>query len=273
MLKFLCMEEHLTESVKFALAMGLAGMGLFVASCGQAKSLAELPAEKPAVVPSTPMPLTGQARVAGVVRDGGHGVAGATVKIAETDATATTDATGAYAMVVPSDSTLTFFTTAKDYAPSFRESIVLADRAMVTGFDLSVLSTADVTRINTLAAPTVAATRGLMAVRLHSLSPTCATAGAKVTVWPPLAATVIYNRPSEMGGLDEPDPTLVDVQAGAHVDAWLAGAIPPGNLLRISIDQPGCALMDAAPSVDGLQLTGLLHVDAQSSTEADFFLQ
>lgn len=268
------MEEHLIQLAKVALLAGLTGTGLVASGCSQSKSLTELPAERAVVIPATPMPLTGQARLAGVVRDGsGNAISGATVKIAETDATVPTDATGAFAMMVPSDSTLTFVTTAMGYAPSFRESIVLADRAMVTGFDLSLVSTADVMRINTLAAPTVAATRGLMAVRLHSLSATCATAGAKLTVWPPLAATVIYNRPSEMGGPDEPDPTLTNVQAGAHVDAWLAGTIPPGNLIRISIDQPACALMDAAPSVDGLQLTGLLHVDAQSSTEADFYLQ
>jgi hypothetical protein len=248
-------------------------LGLVAAGCGQQKPITQLPVSEE-IVPTTPVPIAGHAQVAGVVRDGdGNALTGATVKIAETDATVTTDATGAYAMTVPSDSTLTFYTTATGYAPSFRESIVLASGAMATGFDLTLLPSADLARIDTLGVPAAVATRGLMGVRLHSLSTTCATTGAKLRVWPPLAATVVYNGPSTTGGLDVPDPALAEVQAGVHVDAWLAGAIPPGNLFKISVDQPGCTLVVAAPSMNGLQLTGLLHVDVQSYTEADLFLQ
>jgi hypothetical protein len=124
-----------------------------------------------------------------------------------------------------------------------------------------------------MAATDQVATRGLITLHLHSLSPTCAVAGAKVSVWPPLAAKVLYARPSTTGAVDEPDPTLDAVQGGGRVDVWLAGAIPPGNMFRISVEQPGCALAAAAPSVDGLQLTGLRHVDAQAFSEADLFLQ
>jgi hypothetical protein len=251
-------------------AIGAALVGFAATGCDHDAPLAVIPVET-AVVPTTPVPLTGRAELAGVVRDGaGSGVSGATIRVAETDATATADATGAWAMTVPSDSTLTLVTSADGYATTFRESIVVAEGAAVTGFDVTLLPAGDVARLDALA-PGDPTTRGLMALRLHSLSATCATAGAKVSVWPPLAATVVYARPGA-GGVDEPDPTLVSVQDGTRVDVWLAGAIPPGNLYQITIEQPGCAPADA-PSMGGVALTGLRHVDAQAYAEADLFLQ
>src|SRR5262249_55035056 len=64
-------------------------------------------------LPKPPVVMTGQAQVSGLVRDGnGNAVSGATIAVAETDASTTSDATGAYVLKVPSDSTLTLVTTA-----------------------------------------------------------------------------------------------------------------------------------------------------------------
>jgi hypothetical protein len=267
-LKYTIIRSKLTS-----LVFGVALASLLAGACGNSKPVAGSPAEM-SVVPMTPVPMPGHASVSGVVRDGaGTSVAGATIRIAETDATTMTDEAGTYTFMVPADSTLTFVTTAPGFAASFHESIVLADGATTAGFDVMLLPTADVARIDALGAADQAATRGLMAVRLHSMNPACVTAGARVTVWPPLAATVVYSRPSGTGDVDQPDPSLTNVQSGAHVDLWLVGAIPPGNMFGINVEQAGCATADQAPSLGGLQLTGLRHVDVQSLSEVDVFLQ
>jgi hypothetical protein len=255
------------------LIVSVAVAGLAAAGCGTSKAVVGTP-ESASEVPSTPMPVPGHAAVSGLVRDGeGHGVAGATIRLAETDASATTDGSGAYAFMAPSDWTLTFVTTAAGFATSYRESIVLAEGAVAQGFDVTLLRPGDIARLGGLGGADPAAMLGLVAVRLHSLTPSCLRAGARVSVWPPLAGKIVYGRPSATGGLDEPDPSLTSVQDGARVDAWLVGAVPPGNMLRITVDQAGCAAAAEAPSMDGLSLTGGWRVDAQALTETDLFLR
>jgi hypothetical protein len=266
------MSTSIIRSRLLRIAIGCALTGFVTAGCGVDKSVARSPAGGGGV-PVMPMPMPGSATLSGRVLDSsGQGVAGAIVKVAETDATTMTDATGVYQMSVNSDSTVTLVTTAGGFATSFRESIMLASQARVASFDVTLLPVAMVTQMNGLGVPAQATTRGLMAVRLHSNNPACVTAGAHLSVWPPLAATVVYSRPDGSGAVDQPDPSMDGVQAGAHVDVWLTGTIPPANMLTIKVDQPGCTLLSQSPSVDGLIFTGLRRVDAQSLTEADLFL-
>jgi hypothetical protein len=193
--------------------------------------------------------------------------------IAETDGAVMTNVGGAYQLSVPSDSTVTLVTSATGFATTYRESVILASQSAGAGFDVTLLPPDQITALNGLAVtPDRAATLGLMAVRLHSLNSNCATVGARLTVWPPLAATVMYSRPSTSGGLDQPDPTLDGVQAGGHVDAWLLGVMVPGNQLTITLDQPGCRLLDSSPSLNGLVYPGLRRSDAQALTLIDLFL-
>jgi hypothetical protein len=258
--------QELRSSI-LRVTVGVALTGVVAAGCGAEKPIAGSPV-RVGDVPTTPVAMTGTAQVSGLVRDGaGNPVAGATIKVAEVDMAATSDAGGAYALTVPADSTLTLVTTAMGFATTFRGSMILAEGSKAAGFNVMLLTAAEVTRMNTQAA-----THGLVAVHLHSMNPACITAGARVSVWPPLAATIAYGRPSATGGLDEPDPALSGVEAGAHVDAWLADAIPPGNMFEIRVDQTGCTPTQA-PSQGGLLLTGERRVDAQALTEIDLFLQ
>jgi Carboxypeptidase regulatory-like domain len=253
--------------ILMAAALPLLGMG-----CGVAKS-PDVQNVHSSSLPPMPTPMPGEASVSGKVLDAdGTAVSGATIKVAETDRTATSDATGVYQMMVPSDSTVTLVTSAPGFAPTFRESVLIASQAMVTGFDVLVLPLATIARMNALGAPDQTATRGLVAVRLHSLNDACLTAGAHVSVWPPKAATVIYSSPNPSGGLDEADPSLDSVQAGGHVDLWLSAAFPPGNMLLITVEQAGCQLLTPSPSMAGVIFPGSRRIDVQSLTQADLFL-
>jgi hypothetical protein len=252
-------------------AVGCALAVLAAAGCGGTKSN---PSVGMGTVPEMPKLILGTATVSGVVRDGAGGpIAGATVKVAETGASTMTDPSGAYMLEVPSDSTITLAISAMGFATSYRESVLLADHATATGNDVMMLTLDEVMRFTAMGFPAEVATRGLMAVRLHSVSPSCMTAGARISVWPPLGAKVVYAQPSATGGLDEPDPTLTAVQDGTRVSAWLSGTISPGAMLTINLEQTGCTVMLQNPSSNGLVFTGQRRVDAQSLTEAEIFLQ
>lgn len=257
-------------SATLAVVMGAA---LTLSACGNEKGT-NTPMNGDTTPPSMPTPTPGQALLAGHVRDvSGTAVAGATVKVTETGGTTTTDADGAYSLAVPSNSSVTLLVTATNFAKSYRESVMLADAAQVSGFDLFVIAPAEVTAQNAAAVGDKADTRGLMAIRLHSMGSGCALAGAHVAVWPPLAATVMYSRPTTVtGGMDLPDAAMDGVQDGATVHAWLVGAVPPANMLQLSVEQPGCSLMDQSPSFEGLMFPGERWVEAQALTEADLFL-
>jgi hypothetical protein len=238
---------------------------------------AEKPFDKTAVgdanVPSMPTPMPGHAVLSGLVLDGnGQPVAGAKISIAETDGSAATDASGAYQITVPSDSTVTLLAAATGFATTYSESVVVAADATVPGFDLMLLGTDAVTSMNALGAPDQTANRGLMALRLHSMDAGCSLDGAHVSVYPPAAAKVVYSAPSTTGGVDQPDPTVDSVQPGASIPVWLTGAVPPGNMLMISVTAAGCQMMGGSPSIAGVVYPGLRHVAAQALTQADLFL-
>jgi hypothetical protein len=253
-----------------ALALALA-LGAMVAplACGSDRALTGRPDSG---VPTMPTPMPGQATLAGVVRDAsGAPVAGATLRIAETDLTATSDATGAYSIAVPSDSTVTVVASADGFAKTFEESVTLADGVVASGFDVRLLAPTDVTGKNALAGVASPDKRGVMALRLKSSDAGCSLAGATLAVWPPDAGTVVYSQPGTAGALDQPDSSLQAVQGGAEVAAWLVGVVPPGNMLSLRVTQAGCQSA-MAPSAGGMLFTGDLRADAGALTEARLFL-
>lgn len=229
-------------------------------------------------VPVMPTPSVGQAMLSGHVRaSDGQPIAGASVLVAETDARAVTDEAGGYQLMVPADSTVTLMASATGRAATFRESVLVAAQATIADFDLRLLTPDELTAFGALApgaGPAQDSTRGLLAVRLHSLDPACVLAGAELSVWPPQAGTVLYSRPASAGSvaLDPPDGAMANVQAGAIVQVWLAAALPPGNGLTLGVAQAGCRLLNPSPSMAGLMFPGQRHVAAQALTEADLFL-
>jgi hypothetical protein len=267
------MATQLASGTLVRTALVAAVAALAAGACGQQKPLGSQSVDL-STIPMMPKPVVGQATLGGHVLDAdGPPVAGASVAFAEIDGSSSpTDAAGAYAVTVPSDSTLTLFASAAGFATTSRESIMLAAGSDVRGFDVMMLAPTDVTTMSALGGPDPMGTRGLVAVRLHSIDPSCVPDGGHVTVWPPEAAVVFYSRPSATGGLDAPDPTLDSVQPGAQIPAWLVSAQPPGNFLTIGFDGPGCALMAQSPSNGGLLFPGLRHVMAQALTTMDLFL-
>jgi hypothetical protein len=238
-------------------------------ACGSDRALTASPDSG---VPTMPTPMPGQATLAGVVRDAtGAPVAGATLRIAETDVTATSDATGAYSIAVPSESTVTVVASADGFAKTYEESVTLTDGTAASGFDVRLLAPTDVTGKSALAGAATPDKLGVMAVRLQSSAAGCSLAGATLAVYPPDAAKVVYSQPGSGGALDQADATLSSVQAGTDVSAWLVAVIPPGNMLELTVTQAGCQAAPA-PSAGGMSFTGGLRADASALTEARLFL-
>jgi hypothetical protein len=226
----------------------------------------------------TPPPTTGQARLAGrAVDENGLGVAGAHVQVAETGAATDTDANGAYALPVLADSTVTLAASAPGMADTYRDSVLVAADAAVQGFDLMLLSPDEIAQMNALGAAALGGgdqvDAGVVAIRLHGDGAGCAPDGAHLSLWPPRAAAVTYSRPSGGAGLDQPDPSVDGVQPGAAVGAWLLAAAPPGNMMAIGVDLPGCRVAPAPPPADGLTFSGARHVVAGALTVSDLFLE
>lgn len=82
----------------------------------------------------------------------------------------------------------------------------------------------------------------------------------------------MYSRPGSAGALDEPDATMPSVQAGVEVDAWLTAGLFPGNMLQLTVSQPGCTLLAPSPSMAGIQYPGLRRIDVGALSVADLFL-
>jgi hypothetical protein len=83
----------------------------------------------------------------------------------------------------------------------------------------------------------------------------------------------MYSRPNPDGGVEEPDPSMVGVQAGTGIGVWLVGVFPPGNMLEINVNQSGCQQLAVSPSMGGVVFSGLRRVDVQALTEADVFFR
>jgi hypothetical protein len=261
------------RSISRTAGAAMLACALALGACQSGTAVPNMQAGDGGFVPVMPMPMPGQATLAGHVTDSaGNPIVGATVVIAETDGNAVTDAGGAYSMTVPSDSTLTVKATATNFAPAYRGSIMLAAQTALDTFDVTMLTPTEVAADNALiTSVTTPATRGLVALRLHSVNAACSLAGAHLAVSPPDAATVVYAQPSTTGGMDQPDLTVDGVQDGASIGVWLVDAFPPASWVTISISQPGCALMASSPSMNGMMFTGAWRADAAAFTEADLF--
>jgi hypothetical protein len=224
-------------------------------------------------IPEMPMPTFGQAAVSGVVLNQlGQPVGDATIRVAETDQSTTSDASGAYHITVRSDSTVTLAASATGFATTFRESMIVAFGAAVSGLDITLMAPPTVSAFNSMSSIAMATTRGLMAIRLHSMAAGCATTGAHLTIWPPEAGTLLYSRPDTTGGLDQPDPTVDGVQDGTTIQAWVVAAVSPGSLLQIIVQQPGCQQMPESPSINGVVFPGQRRAVPQGLTQVDLFL-
>ena len=241
----------MSHSLRFA---GL----LIVASLA---ACAESPA--PQAVPETPTVGSDRAIVTGHVLDTtGAAVAGATVAVRSSGERTTSDATGAFTLDVPANTTLTIAATAPTMAPTLLQQMIVSpgarasvEIAMVTG-----------DHFKSLIAMGGNPAGGVVVTALKSLSGSGSIAGATVELTPNLGR-VMY--PATGAGMGDPDPSMVAVAQGDDSYAWAVGVQPQISIMQLALH--GAPEIEPPYAMDDIIWPGTFTVDAGALTQVTLF--
>jgi hypothetical protein len=234
-----------------------ASVVVFVASLtGCADNLA------PHTSPETPTIGNDRATVTGHVMDtSGAPVAGATVLVRASGEHATSDATGAFTLDVPANTTLTLSATAASMAPTLLQQFLVAPGA--TGAVEVPMVTSD--HFKSLVGMGGNATGGVVAVALRSMSGSGSLTGATVDLTPSLGR-VMY---AAAGGMVDPDPAMAMVVQGEDPYVWAVGVQPHVSIMQLALR----GVTEVAPpyAIDEVIWPGTFTVDAGALTLVTLF--
>ena len=231
---------------------------VFVASLtGCADNLA------PHTSPETPTTGNDRATVIGHVLDAsGAPVAGATVSVRSSGEQAAVDASGAFTLDVPANTTLTLAATAPGMAPTLLQQFLVSpgtsamvELPMVTG-----------EHYKTLVGMGSNATGGVVAVALKSLSGSGSLAGATVELTPSLGR-VMYAAAGT--GMTDPDPAMAMVVQGEDPYAWALGVQPHVTIMQLALR--GVSQVEPPYAIDDVTWPGTFTVDAGALTLVTLF--
>ncbi len=231
---------------------------VFVASLtGCADNLA------PHTAPETPTVGNDRATVTGhVVDTSGVPVAGAMVTVRTSGEHATADATGAFTLDVPADTTLTLSATAPNMAPTLLQQFLVAPGA--SGTVEIPMVTSD--HFKNLVGMGGTATGGVVAVALKSMSGSSSLAGATVELTPSLGR-VMYA--ASGAGMADPDPSMAMVVQGDDPYAWALGVQPHVSIMQLALH--GVAQVAPPYAIDEVIWPGTFTVDAGALTLVTLF--
>ena len=190
-------------------------------------------------VPVIPHVSVGTARVSGRVVDLSRiPLAGIRVSCAESDAAVVTLDDGRWSLEVPADSSVTLRAVAVDPASVYKDStfgpVQLSSRAVFEGVELLSVPGSTIGGLNGIASGDE--NRGVIALRVVSLTGRCTPDDGEVEVSQTSTARAVYNLP----GTSQPDRTLVRMQPNTRPQAWLSG-VAPGSYYSVKFTKPGCA--------------------------------
>jgi Carboxypeptidase regulatory-like domain len=214
--------------------------------------------------PETPTTGTDRATVTGRVVDvAGVPLVGASVSLRSIDTHATTDATGAFSLDVPANTTLTLTATAPSMATTLVQQFLMSPNAH-TAFEITVL-TPD--HVKNLAAMGTNAMGGVIAIAVKSLSGAPVSAGATLELTPDNLGKVLYapQRP----GMPDPDPTMMALVPGSTPIAWALGVQPHVTIMKLSLH--GVTQAEPPYAIDDVIWPGTFTVDPGSLTLLTLF--
>ena len=206
-----------------------------------------------------------RATVTGHVVDAdGAAVAGATVAVRLTGEHATTDASGAFTLDVPANTTLTVAATATGMSPTLLQQFMISPSASAA-FDIPLLAT---DHLKGLIAQGANPMGGAIAISLKSLSgaPDSA-AGATVELAPSNLGRVLY-APARVGAMPDPDPSMMAIMHGTAL-AWALGVQPHVTTLKLALH--GVSQVEMPRAIDDVTFPGTFTVDAASLTLVTLF--
>lgn len=203
---------------------------------------------------------TDRATVSGHVVDvNGAPIMGASVELRSLGERTTTDATGAFTLDVPANTTLTLAATAAGMAPTLLQQLMLSPEAS-TAVELPMLTT---THYASLLALGTIPTGGVVAITVKSLAGTAGSAmGATLELTPRNLGTVMYV--SQASGMPDPDPAMTSVVQGNNLIAWALGVQPHVTTMKLRLH--GVAQVDPPYAIDDVVWPGTFTVDAGALT-------
>jgi hypothetical protein len=213
--------------------------------------------------PETPTTDTERATVIGHVTDtSGAPVAGAIVVVRATGEHATADATGAFTLDVPANTTLSLAASAPSMAPTLLQQFLVSPGASAS---VEVpLVTSD--HFKNLLAMGGNPSGGVLVTALRSMSGAGSVAGATVELTPSLGR-VMY-APSS-AGMADPDPAMLTVPQGEEPYVWALGVQPHVSIMQLALH--GAEQVDAPYAINDVIWPGTFTVDAGALTLVTLF--
>lgn len=214
--------------------------------------------------PETPTTAADRATVTGRVVDTiGNPVPGATIALRSFGDHATADATGAFTLDVPANTTLTLSTTAPNMAPTLLQQFMVSPAAKAD-IEIPLLTT---DRFKTLVAMGANPAGGVLAVALKSMSGSGSVAGATVQLSPSNLGRVMYAPTGD--GMADPDPTVSAVRQGDDSYAWVLGVQPHVTIMQVALQ--GISQVAPPYAIDDVTWPGTFTIDANALTLVTLF--
>lgn len=217
----------------------------------------------PRNAPETPTTENARATVNGhVVDTHGAPVAGAVVAVRASGEHATADASGAFVLDVPANTTLTLAASAPNMAPTLLQQFMVSPGT--SGAVEIPLVTTD--HYKSLIGMGANPGGGVVVVSLKSMSGSASLAGATVELTPSLGR-VMYTPTS--AGMEDPDPAMAAVMQGDDPYAWAIGVQPHVSIMQLALH--GVTAIAPPYAIDDITFPGSFTVDAGALTLVTLF--
>lgn len=226
---------------------------------------------RPSTPPVTPTITVGTARVSGVVLDLSRlPVPQMRVSCPESDAAVVTGDDGTWSLEVPADTTLTVRAVPVDPLNVFKDvtfgPMQLSNKATLEHVELLSVPGSTIGGLNAIAGGDEV--RGVLAVKVVSLSGTCAPDDGVVSLPQTSTARAVYNRP----GSSQPDRDLTKVQPNTAPHGWLAG-IAPGTYDGVAFTKAGCRQLPYPVAYQGVSWLGGFRTATKALTQVTVFVE
>ena len=209
---------------------------------------------------------TDRATVTGRIVDvNGVAVAGAAVAVRLTGEHATADASGAFTLDVPANTTLTVAVTAPGMAPTLLAQFLVSPGASAN-FQVPLLGTDHLKGLVAMGSNVMG---GAIAVSLRSMSggvPNAA--GATIELTPSNLGKVLYAPTS--AGMADPDPAMTTFMPGTDPVAWALGVQPHVSIMKLTLH--GASQVQPPYAIDEVEWPGTFTVDAGALTLVTLFV-
>jgi hypothetical protein len=209
---------------------------------------------------------TDRATVTGRIVDvNGVAVAGAAVAVRLTGEHATADASGAFTLDVPANTTLTLAVTAPNMAPTLLAQFLVSPGASAN-FQVPLLTTDHLKGLIAMGSNVMG---GAIAVSLRSMSGgATSAAGATIELTPSNLGKVLY-APSSIAGMADPDPQITTFMPGTDPVAWALGVQPHVSIMKLTLH--GVSQVEPPYAIDDVTWPGTFTVDAGALTLVTLF--